>query len=89
MNWEIFTATFVTIFIAEMGDKTQFAALAASAEAEKIWPVWLAVVGALSLAGTIGVLAGKVVGSILPEALQRPLSGGLFILVGCWILWKG
>lgn len=86
MNWTLFTSTFITIFIAEMGDKTQFAALAASARADKTWPVLLAVILALSLAGGIGVLFGRVLGAWVPADVIRPISGGIFILMGLWIL---
>ena len=86
MDWALFASTFITIFIAEMGDKTQFAALAASANSEKIWPVLLAVVLALGLAGTLGVLFGRVLGVYLPAQYLKPISGGLFILMGLWII---
>jgi putative Ca2+/H+ antiporter (TMEM165/GDT1 family) len=86
MNWQVFTTTFVTIFLAEMGDKTQFAALAASAQTRATLTVLLAVVLALALAGTLGVLAGRLVGEIVSPATLRWLSGGLFIAVGLWVL---
>ena len=74
------------VAVAEMGDKTQFAALAASANSDKTWPVLLAVVLALALAGTLGVLFGKLLGLYLPAQYLKPISGGLFILMGVWIL---
>ena len=86
MNWQVFTTTFVTIFIAEMGDKTQFAALAASAETRATLSVLLAVVLALGLAGALGVLAGRVLGDFIAPSALRWVSGGLFIAVGVWVL---
>ncbi len=88
MDWKIFTTTFVTIFIAEMGDKTQFAALAASSQSRSTWTVLLAVVLALSLAGTLGVIFGRVLGSVLDPNILRWVSGLLFIGVGVWVLWS-
>lgn len=86
MDWKIFISTFITIFIAEMGDKTQFAAMAASSQSKSTLSVLLAVVLALVLAGSLGVLFGKVLGSWLNPTLMRFLSAGLFILMGLWIL---
>jgi len=89
MNWQLFLTTFVTIFLAELGDKTQFAAVAASSEAPgSTREVWLAVVLALGLAGTIGVLAGRLLAQFMNPDVMRYVSGGLFILVGCWVLFK-
>lgn len=87
-DWKLFFATFTTIFIAEMGDKTQFAALAASSQSRSTLSVWLAVVLALGLAGTLGVLAGRVVGEFISPEMTKRVSGALFILIGVWILFS-
>lgn len=86
IDTKIFITTFVTIFLAEMGDKTQFAALAASASSKSTWSVLLAVVLALSLAGTFGVLLGRALGELLNPMWLHYISGTLFIVVGVWIL---
>ncbi|MEQ1877561.1 MAG: TMEM165/GDT1 family protein [Bdellovibrionia bacterium] len=86
MDWKVFFTTFVTIFIAEMGDKTQFAALAASSQSSSTWSVGLAVVLGLSLAGIIGVLFGRVLGDVLNPSTMRVVSGCLFVAVGIWVL---
>ena len=88
MDWKLFATTFITIFLAEMGDKTQFAALAASAQAKSTGAVLLAVVLALSTAGAIGVLAGRVLGTFIDPQYMKYISGSLFIVVGLWILWS-
>jgi putative Ca2+/H+ antiporter (TMEM165/GDT1 family) len=86
MNWQLFVSTFVTIFLAELGDKTQFAAVAASSKAESLKEVLLAVMLALSLAGALGVLAGKALAAVLNPEWMRWISGSMFILVGLWVL---
>lgn len=88
MDWKLFLTTFVTIFLAELGDKTQFAAVAASADAPSSKEVLFAVVLALGLAGALGVLAGKVLAQFINPETMRYVSGSLFILVGCWVLFK-
>lgn len=86
MDWKIFASTFITIFLAEMGDKTQFAALAASSQTKSTFSVLLAVVLALGLAGSLGVIFGKYLGTMLNPHFMKYISGTLFILVGLWIL---
>lgn len=86
MDWRLFWTTFTTIFLAEMGDKTQFAAMAASSQSKSMLPVWLAVVLALGIAGTLGVFAGNVLGAYIHPGAMRWISGMLFIGMGIWIL---
>ncbi|MGZ3768656.1 MAG: TMEM165/GDT1 family protein [Bdellovibrio sp.] len=86
MDWKIFASTFITIFLAEMGDKTQFAALAASSQTKSTASVLIAVVLALGLAGTLGVIFGRYLGTFLSPQVMKYVSGSLFILVGIWVL---
>lgn len=86
MDWKIFAGTFVTIFLAEMGDKTQFAALAASSNTRSTLSVLLGVVLALSIAGVLGVLFGRYLSSMMNLQFMRYFSGTLFVLIGIWVL---
>lgn len=86
MDWKLFLSTFVTIFLAEVGDKTQFAAVAASAGSSSTKEVLLAVVLALGTAGAIGVVFGRLLAQFINPVTMRYVSGGLFIVVGLWIL---
>lgn len=86
MDWRLFATTFVTIFLAELGDKTQFAAIAAGSKSDSIGMVLLAVVLALALAGGLGVLFGRVLSSLINPYYMNFVSGGLFIIVGLWII---
>ena len=86
MDWKVFIATFTTIFIAELGDKTQFAAIAASAGSTSKFSVLLGVVLGLAFAGILGVVAGSLLGNFLDPSKMKWISGSLFIVVGVWIL---
>lgn len=88
MDWNIFATTFVTIFVAEMGDKTQFAAMAASSQSQSTLSVLLAVVLALAIAGALGVFFGKWLGEVLNPDYMRYISATLFFAVGIWTLIK-
>lgn len=88
MDWKVFFATFVTIFLAELGDKTQFAAFAASSQSRSTLTILLAVVVALSLAGGLGVFAGRLIGEYIKPETMRYIVGPLFIAMGCWYLFK-
>jgi len=88
MDWKIFIATFTTIFIAELGDKTQFAAFATATQTKSTFSVLLGTVLALSIAGIIGVLAGSFLGSFVDPIKMKYFSGSAFILMGLWVLIK-
>ncbi len=88
MDWKLFAATFLTIFLAELGDKTQLAAVAASSQSKTTFTIFLAVSSALILASFIGVLAGRVLSDMLNARVISILAGGGFILMGTWILIK-
>ena len=86
MDWKVFLTTFATIFVAELGDKTQFAAVAASAGTTSKLAVLLGVVLALSCAGVLGVAFRSLIGQWLSPALMKTVSGSLFVVIGIWIL---
>ncbi len=88
MDWGVFLSTFITIFLAELGDKTQFAALAAASQTKSTTSVLLATVLALSVAGTLGVAAGSVLGKVIDPAKLKIVSGVAFLMMGCWILFR-
>lgn len=56
--WAIFASTFITIFLAEMGDKTQLATLLITAESRSPWIVFIASAVALISTSLVGVLLG-------------------------------
>lgn len=56
--WAVFSSTFLTIFFAEMGDKTQLATLLISAESNSPWIVFAGAAAALIATSLLGVAVG-------------------------------
>jgi putative Ca2+/H+ antiporter (TMEM165/GDT1 family) len=81
-----FLVAFITVFLAEIGDKTQLATMLLSARSSNRVLVFMGAGLALLLAAGLGVLAGKIVGDHLPLKFIRYASGVLFIAVGIAIL---
>jgi putative Ca2+/H+ antiporter (TMEM165/GDT1 family) len=86
MDWKTFWVTFTTIFLAEMGDKTQLAALVMAAETRLPLAVFSGACTALVLATLLGVVFGSQVAHWLPPALLKKAAGLAFVLMGGLIL---
>ena len=87
MDLRLFATVFATVFVAELGDKTQLATVlyAADAEHPKL-TVFLASAAALVLSSAIGVAAGGLVSQFVSPAALRWIAGLGFVVVGLWIL---
>jgi putative Ca2+/H+ antiporter (TMEM165/GDT1 family) len=78
---------FFTVFLAELGDKTQLATLLFAADARhNPWIVFLAASLALICAAGIGVLAGGFVAKHVDTRLLSIVAGIGFIAIGAWTL---
>jgi putative Ca2+/H+ antiporter (TMEM165/GDT1 family) len=86
MDWRILATTFGLIFLAELGDKTQLAAIAMAAESKSPWAVFIGAVSALALVTLIAVAIGGTLTRFIPAAYIRKGAGALFILVGAFML---
>ncbi len=86
MDWKLFLATFGTVFVAELGDKTQLATMALSGDSKKPWVVFAASALALVTAAGLGAAAGGLLGKWVPEAWVRRGAAALFVAVGVWLL---
>ncbi len=73
----------MTFIVGEMGDKTQFAAMAMAARYEAAWQAVLlgALLGML-VADSLGILAGALLHRRLPARQMRLLSAGIFLAFG-------
>jgi putative Ca2+/H+ antiporter (TMEM165/GDT1 family) len=86
MPKSVFWATFITVFLAELGDKTQLAAMAATAKSGEIWTVFVAASLALIVATLLGVLVGGALFKHVPPHLIKYFAGFAFIAVGVWMI---
>jgi len=86
MDWKLFSSTFLAIFLAEMGDKTQLATLSFAASGTSRWTVFGASALALVSTSAIAVMAGEVVARHVPPVWIRRAAGALFIVLGVWTL---
>jgi putative Ca2+/H+ antiporter (TMEM165/GDT1 family) len=83
-------ATFASVFLAELGDKTQLATMLLSANAtpSSRFYVFAGAALALTLTSAIGAWAGGSVSRFCPPALLQRSAGALFILLGGYLLWR-
>ncbi|MEW6233195.1 MAG: TMEM165/GDT1 family protein [Chloroflexota bacterium] len=86
MNWEFVLTAFATIFLAELGDKTQLASMALAARSGAPLSVFLGAISALALVTLIGVVFGALITSVIPESYIRAISGAMFIVIGFLML---
>jgi len=84
MELRLIASTFVLIFLAELGDKTQLAALAASAGARSTWSVFVGASAALLLSTLIAVLLGGTIARFADayRPLIQGVAGCVFLLFG-------
>ena len=81
----IFFTTFGTVFIAELGDKTQIATMLLSAHSGQPFIVFIGAALALLLTSLIGVLIGTWITKVInPEKLEQ-IAGALMIALGIWL----
>lgn len=86
MDWRIFLLTFGTLFLAELGDKTQLATIAMVAEHRTPVVVFLGASLALTAVTLLGVVFGQSIVQVVPPRLLRVASGLLFVAIGGWVL---
>lgn len=90
MPLKTFLIIFASVFLAELGDKTQLATvLFASDKASNKWFVFLAAASALVLTSAIGVLAGESIARYVDGKRLAQAAGLGFIAIGIWTLIKG
>ena len=78
--------TFVTVFLAEMGDKTQLTTITLSSTTNKPLAVFIGSSIALILATILGALAGGSIANLIPAYLLKLLSGIVFLIIGFSLL---
>lgn len=79
--WAVFLSTFITIFLAELGDKTQVTTLLMSAESNAPITVFLGAGSALIATSLIGVLLGQWLAKRVSEETLDICAGILLLLI--------
>ena len=82
-----FLSVFLTVFLAEIGDKTQLATMLFASEAKvSKWVVFAGSALALVLAAAIGVLVGAQIERFVSPRTLKIVAGIGFIAIGVWTL---
>ncbi len=85
MEWKLLASTFGVIFLAELGDKTQLAAILLAAKTQKPWTIFIGASLALVAISALGVVFAAVITQYVPENLIRKIAAGAFVLLGLLI----
>lgn len=89
MFWQTFTTVLTTVFLAEIGDKTQLATmLFASDQETSKWSVFFGSSLALVLAAGIGVMVGAQMEKMVSPQTLKVVAGVGFIAVGLWTIFS-
>ena len=86
MDIRTLLTTFSLIFLAELGDKTQFAALCLSADSKSRLSVFLGASLALVTSSLLAVLLGALLARCFPPNIVKTVAGVLFIVMGAIML---
>jgi len=89
MDLKVFLTIFGTVFLAELGDKTQLATVL-FATRESLSPSMVFMAASLALIATtgLGVLAGSFVADQIDTRILSYVAGVGFILIGAWTIWQ-
>jgi putative Ca2+/H+ antiporter (TMEM165/GDT1 family) len=89
MDWKLIATVFASVFVAELGDKTQLATMlfAAKGEVSK-WNVFLGAAAALVVSTALGVIAGQCLTTVVSEKALHWIAGLGFVAIGLWTLWR-
>ena len=85
---QTFITTFTTVFIAELGDKTQIATLLLSADTGKPLYVFIAASLALILSSLIGVILGTYISSKISQNTFNKVAGSIMIFISVYIFFN-
>ncbi len=83
-----FLAVFGAFILAEIGDKTQLAAIALTIKYNVLFEVWAGATAGMFAANSIGVIAGSRMGTRLPQKLIKWVAAGMFFVFGAVTLYN-
>lgn len=86
MDWKIFGTAFITLFLAELGDKTQLAVITMTSSTESKISVFLGASLALITVTLLAVLFGGVLSQYIPTEWLQRIVAVAFIVIGVLML---
>ncbi len=86
MDWKLLGISFVMVFIAELGDKSQLAAITLSSQSQSPKAIFLGSAAALIFASFLGVLIGEGVAQVLPTHVLKAVAAIGFAVMGLGLL---
>lgn len=86
MDWKIFGTAFATLFLAEIGDKTQLAVITMTAGTEAKVSVFLGASLALIVVTLLGVVFGGILAEYVPTEWLQRIVAAAFIVIGVLML---
>ena len=81
-------STFILIFLAEFGDKTQLLTLMLIAHFRKPWPVFSGVLLGIIFSQGSAASLGEYIHGFVSEQWMKYIIATIFFFTGCWILWS-
>ncbi|MDX2100018.1 MAG: TMEM165/GDT1 family protein [Leptolyngbyaceae cyanobacterium bins.59] len=87
MDWHLLGLSFITVFLSELGDKSQLAAIALSGSSRSPRMVFLGTSAALLLASFLGVLIGHETAQFLPTRVVKLVAAIGFVILAVRLLW--
>jgi putative Ca2+/H+ antiporter (TMEM165/GDT1 family) len=88
MDWKLLAVTFGSIFLAELGDKTQLATLSFAAGKNTLVPVFIGSSLALVTSSLLATLLGSSLARVLPIRWVHLGAGVIFIVLGALLVAK-
>lgn len=88
MDWKLLGTVFATLFLAELGDKTQLAIFSFTCANKSPWAVFLGGALALVLTTFLAVIFGAALQKIIPVKVLHIIAAILFITIGALLLIK-
>ena len=82
MDWKLFLSAFATIFLAEVGDKTQLVTMSMAAGSNSKWAVFCGAALALVITTLLAVTVGMLITRLIPAIWLHRAAGVLFIILG-------
>lgn len=87
MDMKLMGAVFITVFLAELGDKTQLATfLFAAKQPASLLSVFIAASLALVCATALAVVGGALISNFVDPKILAYLAGVGFIVIGLWVI---